>query len=331
MRTVRVPIATLFCACGIVGSTATTPAFAADSAAGYPNKPIRILVGQSPGGATDLVARALAQKLSESLAQTIVVDNRSGAAGSIAAALAAKSTPDGYTALIVPGSYTINPSLYRQLPFDPARDLAPVTLIASAPYILMVHPSLPARTVQELIALAKARPKDLIYGSGGVGSSGHLAVELFCSMAGILLTHVPYKGAGPALVDLLGGQVQLIFASVVSGLAYTRSGKLRALAITATKRLTVAPELPTIAESALPGYEFSSWFGMLLPAGTPPAIVAKLQAETAKALKLPDLSERLAREGSEPVASTPEQFAVYLKAEMTKWACVVKSSGMQPE
>ena len=331
MRTVRVPIATLFCACAIVGSTATTAAFAADSAAGYPNKPIRILVGQSPGGATDLVARALAHKLSESLAQTIVVDNRSGAAGSIAAALVAKSAPDGYTALIVPSSYTINPSLYRQLPFNPAKDLAPVTLIASAPYILMVHPSLPARTVQELIALAKARPKDLVYGSGGVGSSGHLAVELFCTMAGIQLTHVPYKGAGPALVDLLGGQLQLIFASVVSGLPYTRNGKLRALAITATKRLAVAPELPTIAESGVPGYEFSSWFGMLLPAGTPPAIVAKLQAETAKALKQPDLSERLAREGSEPVASTPQQFAVFLKAEMTKWAGVAKSSGMQPE
>ena len=327
MLAMRYSVGALLC---IVFSVGVAPARAAD-ADGYPNKPIRILVGQSPGGATDIVARALAQKLAESLGQSVVVDNRSGAAGSIAAALVAKSAPDGYTALIAPGSYTMNPSLYRQLPFDPVKDLAPVTLIASAPYILMVHPSLPARTVPELIALAKARPKELVYGSGGVGSSGHLAVELFNTMAGITLTHVPYKGAGPALVDLLGGQLQLIFASVVSGLPHSRNGKLRALAITAAKRLAVAPELPTIAEAALPGYEFSSWFGLLVPAGTPRTVVARLQAETAKAVKLPDLNERLAREGSEAVANAPEQFAAYLKTEMTKWADVVRRSGMQPE
>ena len=324
-------VGALLCIVGATGLFNAAPSIAADAAAGYPSKAIRIFVGQSAGGATDIVARSLAQKLSESFGQAVVVDNRGGAAGSIAAALVAKSAPDGYTAAIAPSSYTINPSLYRQLPFDPAKDLAPVTLIASAPYILMVHPSLPAKTVKELIALAKARPKELVYGSGGVGSSGHLAVELFVGLAGITLTHVPYKGAGPALVDLLGGQLQLVFASVVSALPYTRTGKLRALAITATKRLTVAPELPTIAEAALPGYEFSSWFGMLVATGTPPAIVNKLQAETLKAVKAPDFAERLAREGSEGVASTPDQFAAVIKTEMAKWADVVKRSGMQPE
>lgn len=314
-----------------VGLFNAAPAVAADAAAGYPSKPIRIFVGQSAGGATDIVARALAQKLSESLGLSFVVDNRGGAAGSIAAAQVAKSPPDGYTLLICPSSYTINPSLYRQLPFDPAKDLAPVTLIASAPYIMLVHPSLPAKSVRELIALAKARPKELIYGSGGVGSSGHLAIELFSGMAGITLTHVPYKGAGPALIDVVGGQLQMIFASVVSGLPLTRTGKLRPLAITAAKRLAVTPELPTIAEAALPGYEFSSWFGMLVAAGTPPAIVAKLQAETAKAVKAPDFSERLAREGSEGVANSSDQFAAVIKSEMAKWADVVKRSGMQPE
>lgn len=322
-------VGALLCIGGTLFNAA--PSIAADSAAGYPSKAIRIYVGQSAGGATDIVARSLAQKLSESMGQPVVVDNRGGAAGSIAAALVAKAPPDGYTLGIAPSSYTINPSLYRSLPFDPTKDLVGVTLIASAPYIQLVHPSLPAKTTKELIALAKSRPKEIVYGSGGFGSSGHLAVELFVGMAGITLTHVPYKGAGPALVDLLGGQLQMVFASVVSGLPYTRTGKLRALAVTATKRLTVAPELPTIAESALPGYEFSSWFGMLVAAGTPPAIINKLQAETLKAIKAPDFAERLAREGSEGVASSPEQFAVVIKAEMAKWADVVKRSGMQPE
>jgi tripartite-type tricarboxylate transporter receptor subunit TctC len=326
-------IGTMYCMCGVAGWIAATSSFAADrgAAADYPNKPIRVIVGQAPGGATDIVGRALAQKLTASFGQSVVIDNRSGAAGSIGAALAAKSAADGYTALIVSSTYSINPSLYRQLPFDPNKDLQPVTLIAASPFLLMVHPSVPARTTPELIAVAKARPKELTYGSGGKGSSGNLAAELFSGMAGVELTHVPYKGAGPAFIDLLGGQLQLIFGSIVSGMPYAKSGKLRALAITTIKRSTVMPDLPTIAESGLPGYEFSSWYGLLVPTGTPRQIIAKLNAETVKALMLPDLSARLSNEGCEPVGSTAEQFAAYLRSEMARWAQVVKSSGMRVE
>ncbi len=310
---------------------ASAPTPAADAPDVYPNRPIRVLVGQSAGGATDIVARGLGQKLSEALGQPVVIDNRGGAAGSIAAALVAKATPDGYTVLIVPGSFTINPSLYRDLPFDPQKDLAAVTLIATAPYVLMVHPAVAAKSTRELIALVKAKPKEIVYGSGGFGSSGHLAAELFSSMAALQMNHVPYKGAGPALVDLLGGQLQVVFGSVVSSLPYHRNGRLRALALTSAQRIAMAPELPTIAESGLPGYEFSSWFGLLAPAATPKPVIVKLQAATAAALRTPELNERLTREGSEPVGSAPEKFAAMVKADIAKWAAVVKRSGMKAE
>jgi len=304
--------------------------FACGAAAqSYPSKPIRVIVGQAPGGATDIVSRALAQKLTDGLGQTVVIDNRSGAAGSIGSAIAASAPPDGYTALIVSSTYTINPSLYKKLPFDPIRDLQPVTLIASSPFLLMVHPSIAAKTPRELIALAKTRK--LTFGSGGIGSSGHLAAELFSSMAGIELTHVPYKGAGPALIDTLGGQVNLIMSSIVSGMPYAKAGRLRALAITTRTRSPAMPELPTISESALPGYDFSSWYGLMVPAGTPQPVVGRLHDETVKALKLPDLQQRLASEGCDAVGSTPEQLAAYIKTEMARWAKVVKASGMQAE
>ena len=304
--------------------------FACGAAAqGYPSKPIRVIVGQAPGGATDIVSRALAQKLTDGLGQTVVIDNRSGAAGSIGSAIAASAPPDGYTALIVSSTYTINPSLYKKLPFDPIRDLQPVTLIASSPFLLMVHPSIAAKTPRELIALAKTRK--LTFGSGGIGSSGHLAAELFSSMAGIELTHVPYKGAGPALIDTLGGQVNLIMSSIVSGMPYAKAGRLRALAITTRTRSPALPELPTISESALPGYDFSSWYGLMVPAGTPQPVIGRLHDETVKALKLPDLQQRLASEGCDAVGSTPEQLAAYIKSEMARWAKVVKASGMQAE
>jgi tripartite-type tricarboxylate transporter receptor subunit TctC len=315
----------------VLFARAVTPATAADSVAVYPERPIRMLVGQSAGGASDIVARGLAQKLNEALGQPVVVDNRGGAAGSIAAALVARAAPDGYTVLVVPGSFTINPSLYKNLPFDPQKDLAAVTLIATAPYVLMLNPALPAKSVGELIALAKAKPRELAYGSAGFGSSGHLAAELFSSMAGVQMNHVPYKGAGPALVDLLGGQLQLVFGSVVASLPYQRNGRLRALGVTSAQRLAMVPELPTIAEAGLPGYEFTSWFGLLAPAATPRPIVLKLQTAVAAALRTPELSERLTREGSEPVGSTPDQFAVFVKAETAKWAAVVKRSGMRAE
>jgi len=304
--------------------------FACGAAAqGYPSKPIRVIVGQAPGGATDIVSRALAQKLTDGLGQTVVIDNRSGAAGSIGSAIAASAPPDGYTALIVSSTYTINPSLYKKLPFDPIRDLQPVTLIASSPFLLMVHPSIAAKTPRELIALAKTRK--LTFASGGIGSSGHLAAELFSSMAGIELTHVPYKGAGPALIDTLGGQVNLIMSSIVSGMPYAKAGRLRALAITTRTRSPALPELPTISESALPGYDFSSLYGLMVPAGTPQPVIGRLLDETVKALKLPDLQQRLASEGCDAVGSTPEQLAAYIKSEMARWAKVVKASGMQAE
>lgn len=307
------------------------PSLSQDSGAArdYPTKPVRVIVGQAPGGATDIVARSLAVKLGESFRQSVVIDNRAGAAGSIASAIVARSAPDGYTALIVSSTYTINPSLYKNLPFDPVKDLQPVTLIASSPFLLMVHPSVPARTTKDLIVLAKVKP--LTYGSGGVGSSGHLAAELFSSMAGIELTHVPYKGAGPALIDALGGQVNVILSSIVSAMPYAKSGKLRALAITTRVRSGAFPDLPTIAESALPGYDFSSWYGLLVPTGTSKQIVGKLYTQTAQALRTPDLQARLSSEGCEPVGSTPGQFAAYLKLEMTRWAKVAKASGMHAE
>ena len=322
------PKSAIFVLTGLIICNATV-ALSQDGARSYPNKPIRVIIGQAPGGATDIVARALAQKLTDALGQTVVIDNRAGAAGSIASALAANAAPDGYTALIVSSTYTINPSLYKKLPFDPVKDLQPVTLIASSPFLLMVHPSIPAKTARELIALAKTRP--LTFGSGGIGSSGHLAAELFSSMAGIQMTHVPYKGAGPALIDTLGGQVNLILSSIVSGMPYARSGRLRALAITTRTRSATLPELPTIAESALPGYDFSSWYALMLPAGTSRQIISQLYAETAKALKQPDLQQRLTNEGCEAVGSTPDELAAYLKLEMTRWAKVVKASGMQAE
>ena len=317
-------------ACVLCAPLMAMPAQAQQDVA-YPARPIRILVGQSAGGATDIVARGLGQKMNEVLGQPVVIDNRGGAAGSIAAALVAKASADGYTVLIVPGSFTINPSLYKNLPFDPQKDLAAVTLIATAPYVLMLHPAVPAKSVRELIALVKARPKEIVYGSGGFGSSGHLAAELFSNMAGLQMNHVPYKGAGPALVDLLGGQLQLVFGSVVSSLPYHRNGRLRALALTSSQRNPMAQDLPTIAESGLPGYEFSSWFGMLAPAATPRPVIARLQTATAAALRTPELNERLLREGSEPVGGPPEQFAAMVKTDIAKWAVVVKQSGMKAE
>ena len=294
-------------------------------------RPIRLIVGQAPGGGLDIVARALAQKLTETLGQSVVVDNRPGAAGTLGSALAAKAMPDGYTALIVSVTYSINPSLYRNLPFDPVRDLQPVTLLASAPFILLVNPTVPVKNVRELIAYAKERPGQLNFGSGGVGNSGHLAAELFASMAGVKFMHIPYKGTGLAMTDLLSGQLQLMFNSMIQGVPYARSRRLTALAITSTQRSAIMPELPTIAESGLPNYDFSSWYGMMVPAGTPRPIVDRLNAEVVRALSQADFRQRLSEDGSDPIGSTPEQFAAHLGVEIAKWGKVAHSSGMRIE
>ena len=304
-------------------------ATASPAAENFPTKPLRFVIGLAPGGATDIMARALAQKLTESLAQPVIVDNRSGAAGSIAAALVAKSPADGYTLLFVSSSFAINPGLYRDLPFDPVRDLAPISLIAAAPFLLVVNPALPAGTVKELIALAKARPGSLNYSSGGNGSSGHLAGELFKSLAGVTLTHVPYKGAGPATVDVIAGQIQMTFASVVSALPHVKAGRLRALGVTSEKRSGALPQLPTISEAGVKGYHVETWYGALAPAGTPAAIVGKLNTEIARAVKRPDMQERMASEGAEPIGGTPAQFATFLESEIKKWGAIIRESGVR--
>lgn len=297
----------------------------------YPAKPVRFVVGQAPGGATDLVARAVAHKLTEFLGQSVIVDNRTGAAGSIGAASVAKSAPDGYTLLVVSSSYSINPGLYANLPFDPVRDLAPVTLLAEAPFLLVVHPSLPARTVGELVALAKAKPDSLNFASGGLGSSGQLAGELFKNLAGVKLTHVPYKGAGPALVDVIAGQVHLMFASVISSLPHARSGKLRALAVTSARRSKALPELTTVAEAGVNGYGTTTWYGVLAPAGTRAAVITRLHSELRKTVESPEVHQRLSGDGAEPVGGTPEHFQKHLAAEMAKWRKVIRDAGIRAD
>ncbi|HYH42922.1 MAG TPA: tripartite tricarboxylate transporter substrate binding protein [Burkholderiales bacterium] len=308
-------------------------AFAADKPAGdYPNRPLRILVGQEPGGGVDLIARALAQKLGETLGVHAVVDNRGGAAGSIAAAVAAKAAPDGYTALVASATYSINPSLYRNQPFDPRKDIQAITIIGSSPFILLANPgAVPAKNTKELIALARAKPGQLNYASGGLGSTGHLSAVLFSDLAGINLTHIPYKGTGPAMVDLLSGQVHLLFNSMIQGMQYARSGKLTAIGLTSAKRSSAMPELPTIAESGLPGYDFSTWYAFLIQSGAPASVVAKLHAETAKALSQPDFKGQLAKSGIDAGGGLPAQSTAYVSSEITKWAKVVKSSGMKVE
>ena len=262
----------------------------------------------------------------------MVVDNRPGAGGNIGTDIVAKSAPDGYTILMgSAGPLAINASLFGKMPFDPIRDLAPVTLAASTPNVLVVHPSLRAATVRELIALAKARPGEINFASSGHGTPAHLAGELFNSMAGVKMVHVPYKGAAPALTDLLGGQVQLMFSTMPPALPHVKDGKLRALAVTSSKRSPATPELPTVDEIALPGFEANTWHGVVAPAGTPAAIVARLNREIVAILHLPEVVERLSAQGAEPVGSTPEEFAAYIRSETVKWAKVVRESGAKAE
>jgi tripartite-type tricarboxylate transporter receptor subunit TctC len=299
--------------------------------AGFPDKPVRFLVGQSPGGATDLVARAVSQKMTENIGQAVVVDNRSGASGSIAAAMVAKSAPDGYNILIVSSSYSINPSLNSGLPFDPLRDFATVTLIAEAPFLLVVHPSMPVKTVTDLIAAAKAKPDALTFGSGGVGSSGQMAGELFKYLAGVKLTHVPYKGAGPALIDVIGGQISMTFVSVISSLGHVRAGRLKALGVTSAKRARALPELATIAEAGVKNYATTTWYGALAPANTRAGVVQKLNTEIKKALGAAEVGEHMAKDGAEPVGNSPAQFREFLAAEITKWRELVRHANVRVE
>src|SRR5688572_8675091 len=297
----------------------------------YPAKPVRLIVGPGPGSGTDVVARAIALRLTERVGQSVLVDNRVGAGGTIAVATVAKSPPDGYTLLFVSGSLVIHPAIYRKLPYDVERDLVPIALVGVVPQVLVVHPSLPAKNMREFVALAKKRPGQINYGSGGVGSTGHLAGELLQSSAGIQLVHVPYKGAGPAAVDVTAGQIQGLFTSAVNALQHARTGRVRMVGVTTAKRAAAIPEVPTFAESGVPGYELMTWYGVLAPTGTPRAVVDRVNQEVAAVIKLPDVQSRLVADGVEPSGSSPEEFAAMIKRELARIAKIIKTAGIQVE
>jgi tripartite-type tricarboxylate transporter receptor subunit TctC len=294
----------------------------------YPTKPIRLVVPFPAAGTTDILAREVAQRLSVSFGQSVVVDNRPGAAGNIGSDLVAKSAPDGYTLLMgTVGTHAINPSLYTKMPYDHVKDFVPIVLVAGVPNVLEVTPSLPVNSVADLIKLAKEKPGQLNFASSGSGTSIHLSGELFKTMAGVDMMHVPYKGSAPAVTDLMGGQVQLMFDNLPSSLAQIKAGKLRAIAVTSAERAPALPNIPTIAESGLPGFEASSWFGLLAPSGTPAAVVARINADVNQWLQTAEAKEKLLAQGAAPGGGTPEQFAAHIRAETEKWAKVVKVSG----
>lgn len=298
----------------------------------YPANPVRIVVPYSPGGGTDIVARIIAQKLTEAWGQQIVVENRPGASGMIAGAFVAKAAPDGYTLLMgYTGDVAINQSLFKKMTFDPVKNFTPVALAAMAPMIFVVHPSLPAHNVKQVIALAKARPGQLVYASAGVGQPGHLAFELLQHSAKIQLTHVPYKGGAPAVTDLVGGHVMMFFSGIMPAIPHVRTSRLRALAVSTSKRSPVASEVPTMIEAGMPGFDLPTWYGVLAPAGTPRDVVAKLSAEISRSLALADVRERLLREGADPAPSTPEQFGQFIQAEVAKYAMIIKEAGVRAD
>ena len=298
----------------------------------FPDKPIRFVIGFTPGGPSDILARALGQKLAERWSQQVVIENRPGAGGNVAAEAVARSAPDGYTWLLGNNSIlATNQTLYRSLPYDPVKDFAPVSLVAVQPNILVVHPAVPAHSVAELIALAKKNPGKLNYASSGSGAAAHLAGELFKTMAGVDLVHVPYKGAQPALTDVIAGQVQVMFATSASVIPHVKAGKLRALAVTTARRSPSVPELPTVSEAGVTGFEAITWHGVVVPAATPAALVERLNRDIVAVLGLPDLRERLAGLGAEVLAGTPRDFADYIAAEIPKWAKVVRDSGARIE
>ena len=297
----------------------------------YPVKPVRYLIPYAPGGGTDIVARTVGAKLTELLGQTFIIDNRPGAGGNIASEAAIRAPADGYTILAGNvGPMAVNPSLYK-LAFDPLRDLAPVTLLALAPLLIVTHPALPAKNVRELIALARREPGKLNYSSAGTGSSNHLAGALFDMLAGVRTVHVPYRGAGPAMVDLLAGHVMLSFVTLPSAMSHVKSGRLQVLGVSSAKRSSLLPTVPTTAEAGLPGHEVSAWYSVVVHAGTPRAAIERLHGALVKALQYPDVKQRLIAEGADPIGNTPEEFAAFMQTETAKWAHVVKVSGMKAE
>ncbi len=305
--------------------------FAQAQSGSYPTKSIRFIVANSPGGGLDVVARLVGPTVSAALGQLLIVDNRAGATGSVAAELTAKSAPDGHTLMMgAIGNLAVNPHIYKGLGYDPTRDFAPVTFAVSGANVLIVHPNVPVKTVQELIALARSKPNGLTYGSSGSGNAGHLAAELLSSMAKIQMVHVPYKGGAPAMTALLSAETQLIFASLSTAIPQVKSGRVRGLAVTTLKRAAMLPELPTIAESGLPGFETDNWYGIVAAAKTPRPIVERLNMEFARALVAPDIKQALLRQGLEPAPGTPEAFGKYMKAEYEKWGKLIREVGIQP-
>jgi tripartite-type tricarboxylate transporter receptor subunit TctC len=297
----------------------------------FPSKPIRLIVSYPAGGGADAMARLVSPKLAEALGQPVLVENRGGASGTIAADLVAKASPDGYTLLLDATNHAVNPSLLPKLPYDPDKAFAPVTLLALFPNMVVVHPAFPANSIRELIQKIKAEPGKIAFASSGNGSAQHLAGELFRQRAGLDMVHVPYKGGGPALVDVMGGQVPLYFGNMASALPHVKNGKLKALAITGSKRSPAAPDLPTVAESGIPGYQVYEWNAIFAPAGTPPAIVNRLQAEIAKVVKIPEVRDRMLALGAEIVASTPADLGAWVREQTASWTKVVRAANIKPE
>jgi len=311
----------------LTGSFAGTPALAQQ----YPTRPIRFIVPFPPGGGNDIVGRIVAQKLADALGQSVVVDNRGGAGGTLGTDIAAKAPADGHTLLINNISLAVNATLFPKLPYDTLKDLAPVTLVGRQPNILVVYPSVPAKSMRELLDLARAKPGQLNYGSGGVGTASHLATELLKLMTKVDMVHIPYKGLGPALTDLMGGRVQLIISTMASALPHLKAGKLRPLAVTTNRRSSFFPEVPTMEEAGVRGYEFSTWYGLLVPAGTPQPITARLNAEMTKILSSDATKEQFRVQGLEATSTSPAEFGSYLRSEVDKWGKVVKASGARPD
>lgn len=315
----------------LAASTAATPALA-QGAANYPVKPVRFIAPFPPGGSTDLLARLVAQKLTEAWGQQVIVENRGGAAGTIGVELAARAAPDGYTLVMGHvGTFGVNPTLYPKLPYDAVRDFAPVTVLATVPNGMAVHPSLPVNTARDFIALAKARPGELLYASGGSGSASHLAGEYFKLLTKINMVHVPYKGTAPAMASMISGETTMTITGMVALGPHVKSKRLKLLGVATMKRLAIAPQVPTLHESGAPGYDANQWYGVLTQAAVPRDIVAKLHADIVKVMARPDVRERLAADGAEVVANTPEQFAAHIKSEIARWAPVVKASGAKPD
>ncbi len=312
---------------GVTGGTAW-----AQSAASYPSKAVRFIAPFPPGGSTDLLARLVAQRLTEAWGQQVIVENRGGAGGTIGVELAARAAPDGYTIVMGHvGTFGFNPTLYPKLPYDAIKDFAPITVLATVPNGMAVHPSLPVKTARDFVALAKAKPGELLYASGGSGSASHLAGEYFKLLTKIDMVHVPYKGTGPAMISMISGQTTMTITGMVALMPHVKSGRLKLLGVATMKRLSILPEIPTINESGVPGYDANQWYGVLTQAAVPRDIVMKLNADIVKVLARADVKDRLAADGAEAVANTPEQFAAHIKAEIARWAPVVKASGAKPD